>query len=47
MVKDFFKDFLEGVAAGVLITIGGAVFLALSDNKYVGACLFSVALLCI
>lgn len=47
MIKDFFKDLLEGVAAGVLITIGGAVFLALSDNKYVGACLFSVALLCI
>ena len=47
MIKDFFKDLLEGVAAGVLISIGGAIFLALSENKYVGACLFSVALLCI
>ena len=47
MIKDFFKDLLEGVAAGVLISIGGAIFLALAENKYVGACLFSVALLCI
>ncbi len=47
MIKDFFKDLLDGVAAGVLITIGGAIFLALPENKYVGAFLFSVALLCI
>ena len=46
-IRGFFKDLLEGIAAGVLISIGGAVFLALSDNKYLGAVLFSVALLCI
>lgn len=37
---------LSGVSAGVLISIGGSVFLA-CDNKYVGAIMFSVALLCI
>ena len=47
MIRDFFKDLLEGVAAGVLISIGGAIYLALPENKYIGACLFSVALLCI
>ncbi|MBQ5995131.1 MAG: formate/nitrite transporter family protein [Clostridia bacterium] len=37
---------LSGISAGILISIGGSVFLA-CDNKYVGAVLFSVALLCI
>lgn len=37
---------LGGLAAGILISIGGCVYLA-CDNKYVGAVLFSVALLCI
>ena len=43
MVK---KDLLYGLAAGILIGIGGTVFLA-CENKIVGAVLFSVALLCI
>lgn len=37
---------LSGISAGFLISIGGSVFLA-CDNKYVGAVMFSVALLCI
>ena len=40
------KNFLSSVCAGVLISIGGYVFLA-CENRYVGAVLFSVALLCI
>ncbi|MBR1585841.1 MAG: formate/nitrite transporter family protein [Clostridia bacterium] len=40
------KKIISGVSAGLLISIGGAVFLA-CDNRYVGAVLFSVALLCI
>lgn len=40
------KNFLSSVCAGVLISIGGCVFLA-CENRYVGAVLFSVALLCI
>ena len=36
----------SGICAGILISIGGSVFLA-CDNKYVGAVLFTVALLCI
>lgn len=40
------KNVLSGVCAGILISIGGAVFLA-CENRYVGAVLFSVALLCI
>ena len=37
---------ISGLCAGLLITIGGTVFLA-CDNRYVGAVMFSVALLCI
>ena len=37
---------LQGISAGILISIGGSVFLA-CENRYVGAVLFSVALLCI
>lgn len=40
------KNIINGVFAGILISIGGAVYLA-CDNKYVGAVLFSVALYCI
>ena len=40
------KKILCGVQAGIMISIGGAVFLA-CDNKYVGAGLFTVALLTI
>ena len=40
------RKFLSGFAAGILISIGGTVFLS-CDIRYVGAILFSVALLCI
>ena len=40
------KNIINGVFAGILISIGGAVYLS-CDNKYVGAVLFSVALYCI
>ena len=40
------KKTISGLCAGLLITIGGSVFLA-CENRYIGAVLFSVALLCI
>lgn len=40
------KTFRDSLCAGILITIGGTVFLS-CENKTVGAVLFSVALLCI
>ena len=40
------KVFAQSVCAGILIAIGGSVFLACED-RVVGAVLFSVALLCI
>ena len=40
------KHFLKGLCAGILISIGGGVFLN-CDNRIVGTFLFSVALLCI
>lgn len=40
------KTAANSACAGIMIAIGGTVFLA-CDNKYVGAVLFSVALLCI
>jgi len=40
------RKILSGVCAGLLISIGGSVFLA-CDDRYVGALFFSVALLCI
>ncbi len=43
-----FKNFINGIMAGILISIGGAVFLSqVSTLKYVGAVFFCVALLCI
>ena len=36
----------SGICAGILISIGGSVFLS-CENKVVGALLFTVALLCI
>ncbi len=53
--KDFWLDcaskVLEGVLAGVLISLGGAVFLACYAHapygKYIGAMLFPLALICI
>lgn len=42
------NDFIDGIMAGVLIAIGGAVFLAVAPlNKIAGAVFFAVALLCI
>ena len=40
------KTFAESICAGILIAVGGSVFLA-CENRVVGAVLFSVALLCI
>ena len=40
------KTLRESICAGILISIGGSVFLS-CDNKYAGAIFFSVALLCI
>lgn len=40
------KQTINGLFAGILISLGGAVYLA-CDNKYVGAVLFSIALLTI
>ena len=40
------RKVLSGVCAGILISIGGTVFLS-CDNRYLGAILFSVALLSI
>ena len=40
------KTVFGAISAGVMIAIGGSVFLS-CDSKYVGAVLFSVALLCI
>lgn len=40
------KKIISGLMAGILISIGGSVFLAV-ENRTVGAILFTVALLCI
>lgn len=40
------RDTLSGLSSGLIISIGGCVFLS-CDNRYVGAVLFSVALICI
>lgn len=40
------KTLLQSVCAGLVIALGGSVFLA-CGNRYAGAVLFSVALLCI
>lgn len=37
---------VSGIQGGIMVAIGGCVFLS-CDNKYIGAILFSVALLCI
>lgn len=53
MLKAVLRRFFSGVAAGVLVSIGGWVFLSCRDllpsggGPAVGAVLFSVALLCI
>ncbi|MCH5199073.1 MAG: formate/nitrite transporter family protein [Oscillospiraceae bacterium] len=40
------KKTISGISSGIIISLAGAVYLA-CDNKYVGAVLFSVALVCI
>ena len=40
------KLIIDGIKAGIMIAIGGSVFLS-CENRYIGAILFSVALLCI
>lgn len=42
----FASDLSQGILAGICVAIGGCVFLA-CENRYVGAALFSVALLTI
>ena len=49
---DISRKIIDGILAGMLISLGGAVFLACYDGavpytKYVGAFFFSLALLCI
>ncbi len=46
MLKKALSGVLSGVQAGIMISIGGAVFLA-CDIRYAGAALFTVALLTI
>lgn len=42
------KKVIDGVLAGLMISLGGVAFMALySDSKIVGALLFSVGLLCV
>lgn len=43
---DLYKTILSGVASGIMVGIGGAVYMS-CENKVVGAVLFSVALLSI
>lgn len=45
-LKSFYPQIFGGVASGILVSIGGTVLLSV-DNRYVGAVLFSVALLAI
>ena len=52
IVLDISRKVIDGIIAGILISLGGAVFLACYNaeipyTKYVGAFLFSLALLCI
>ena len=51
-VIDILKKIIDGILAGILIALGGAVFLACIDPaapyaRYIGAFFFSTALLCI
>ena len=46
LLSFFKKEFVSGTIAGILIAIGGTVFLSCHD-KIVGSFLFSIALLCI
>ncbi len=51
-VLDILRKLADGFLAGMMISLGGAVFLACNNpdtpySKYIGALLFSMALLCI
>ncbi len=45
MLKDISAKITDGVLAGILISVGGTVYL--SVGSYIGAIMFSVALICI
>ena len=45
-LRTHFPAFFGGIASGLLISIGGTVLLSV-ENRFLGAVLFSVALLCI
>lgn len=45
-IKNFFPQIFGGIASGLLVAVGGTVLLSV-DNRYVGAVLFTVALLAI
>ena len=45
-VKEFFPQIFGGIASGLLVAIGGTVLLSV-DDRYIGAILFTVALLAI
>lgn len=45
-VKSFFPQIFGGMASGLMISIGGTVLLS-CDNRYIGAILFTIALLSI
>lgn len=47
LIRKILQQTANGIAAGLLITIGCCVYLACNDIKWVGAILFSVALLTI
>ena len=40
------KNTVNGISAGIMISIGGCVYLG-CENRYVGAVLFTIELLCI
>ena len=43
---DYKNAFFAAVAAGIFIGIGGTILLSL-ENRIIGACAFTIALLCI
>ena len=47
LINKILRQICDGIAAGLLITIGCCVYLGCNDMKWVGAILFSVALLTI
>ena len=46
MKKTLVLDLIKGIFAGIMIGIGGTVYLN-SSNSFIGACLFSIGLLMI